>query len=523
MKKPVDKSYYVTETVSDYCMSGDAYITQEELFRRCKSKQTGLSYTAFCADVEAEIARKRLYRDGENIFLDKVWRCNTSAAQRLATLLRLPPLPEPILPATLTSGDVTLTGEQREAVVMALGSRLSMILGGAGTGKSTLISAIAARYGSEERVICAPTGKAARNISDRTGLTARTVHSACGIAPEDDFEPPVQWRDTRMVIVDEASMLSLELLAHLLCRAGDNCRIVLLGDENQLLSVGPGNVIRDLQHLGVPYIELTANHRQEDNSSALYKNVTKFPDIQTGKQLSFDDSFRLMQAEGDLAARVVDEAAARYLNGESFQLLTPFNSATTFSVGELNPRIRDKVNPLTPDKLVMAYHGQTLRDGDRVMVTKNDREKVCNNGDIGTLRIKCVSKATRLRYNKEKRVQETVEVDVYSFCVILPDGRCPAWGSVEPREAMEYLTLAYAITVHKSQGSQYDTVLLPLSMQMQRMLSRNLLYTAISRATRTMLLIGSAQALDVAVAKPLPPRKSMLVSKVRLRLRDTAA
>lgn len=167
-----------------------------------------------------------------------------SAASHLAAILLSNEVDPPTIPDELKVGELTLVPEQRQAVRFALSHRLSIILGGAGSGKTTLIRAIAAQYGNESRrVLCAPTGKAARNLTERTGCVARTIHSALGMHPNDDFLSPVIWENVGLVIVDEASMVSLEMLAGILCTVREDCRIVLLGDCNQLLSVGSGNVL----------------------------------------------------------------------------------------------------------------------------------------------------------------------------------------------------------------------------------------------------------------------------------------
>lgn len=157
------------------------------------------------------------------------------------------------------------------AVELALSSRLSLILGGAGSGKTTLVRAIMDHRPSKNGwVLCSPTGKAARNLTDRTGFQARTVHSALGMHPDEDFLSPVAWAHTDLVIVDEASMMTLEMLAGILCRAPGYCHIVLLGDPNQLLSVGAGNVIPNLLELGVPICRLECSLPPKRGCSGAY-------------------------------------------------------------------------------------------------------------------------------------------------------------------------------------------------------------------------------------------------------------
>lgn len=170
-------------------------------------------------------------------------------------------------------------------------------------------------------------------------------------------------------------------------------------------------------------------------------------------------------------------------------------------VAELNDTIRERVNPRSIGKKVITKNGLEFRDGDRVVITKNSRTRDCSNGDVGTLRI----------------LDDSPDSTVYY--VELPDGRTPRWKNIW---GVYDLTLAYAMTIHKSQGSEYDTVLMPIFMSMQRMLSRNLFYTAISRAKREVILYGSPHAVDVAMQKTLPPRKSMLVAKTHMHMQSCA-
>ena len=210
-----------------------------------------------------------IHPEGSRLYAVRTWRYENSAAQSLSAILRNPTLYPAILPEKLAVNRLALCQEQRAAVGLALSNRLSMILGGAGCGKSTLIRAIVNTVGPKRpMVLCAPTGKATRNLTMRTGLIARTAHSALGMHPNKDFLDPVAWDHTELVIVDEASMMTLEMLAGILHRVPSFCRVVLLGDPNQLLSVGSGNVLPDLLALGIPCAHLELNHRQDEDAGA---------------------------------------------------------------------------------------------------------------------------------------------------------------------------------------------------------------------------------------------------------------
>lgn len=498
------RGVYILRTMADISLNGDAYTTEDELYKVCRRENRYLTYYAFLEDLHYLLKEKYLYLEGRRLYTTLLWRYEQSAAQNLAHILKAPFLGKAQILEKLKVNGVQLTEEQRSAVELALSSRLSLILGGAGSGKTTLVRAIMDHRPSQNGwVLCSPTGKAAQNLTDRTDFQARTVHSALGMRPDEDFLSPIAWAHIDLVIVDEASMMTLEMLAGILCRAPGYCRIVLLGDPNQLLSVGAGNVIPDLLKLGVPSYRLECSHRQSEASAALTRNVTQFPKLLRAADLSFDDSFQMHPLpEPNIQGAVCEEAAKRYLAGESVQLLSPFNTATKLSVAALNRTLQPRVNPHTEDKPSVAMKKEPVFwNGDRVMITKNDRDRDCYNGDIGRLFVH----------------SEADEDPRYS--VLLPDGRFPTWVT---DDGLRHLTLAYAVTVHKSQGSEYDTVLMPVSKQMQSMMVRNLLYTAISRARKQVILFGELEALDTAMQCVPRKRQSMLIQKTRMALQAAA-
>jgi len=495
--RETNRGQYILDALNDHCMGGDAYITAGNLYSLCLRKNDKLSYQEFSADL-AELFRLMLITaEGENIYLTRIWRYEESAAQALSGLLLGNSLPAVSVPVGLSIGGVTLCEEQRQSVEMALSKRLSLILGGAGSGKTSLVRALCQCSGVHplQTVLCAPTGKAARNLADKTGMSVRTVHSVLGLRPHDDFLGAVTWNMIRLLIVDEVSMMTLEMLAGILCRVPTECRVVLIGDEKQLPAVGAGDIIRDLCQLRFPCIHLKENHRQDAHALALTCNVTCFSKMHQISHLTQDNSFEIInEPEDQLASALVDDASQRYLRGESVQVLSPYRKGM-LSAEQLNLRIRDQVNPVQPDMLLIRQGSRTFRDGDRVLITRNDRERNVSNGDIGVLHIL------------------TATDDYCSFWIELPDGRSPDWEGDAAKLAISEMLLAYALTVHKSQGSEYDTVLLPLTMGMSGMLNRNLLYTAISRARKGVRIYGADQAVDTALQRSLTPRKSMLVAR----------
>ena len=363
---------------------------------------------------------------------------------------------------------------------MALSHRMSIILGGAGAGKTSIIRAIEECSGRKSVVLCAPTGKAARNLSQRTGSSASTVHSLLGINDSIGFLDAAPLMDAEMVIVDEASMLTTGMLAGLLKALPEYSSLVLLGDPNQLCSVGAGDVIRDLIQIGIPWIQLTENHRQASTAQALNHNVCSFDKILTLEALRTDASFQFREDDVDTMIRL---ASQLYYNGTSVQVLAATNADVRF----LNSHIHAHVNQYTGNERCLRDGDRIFVNGDHVMVLRNDTQHNVCNGDIGILR---------------------VHPD-YNISVEMRDGRQPQWACEESTAVLSTLTHAYAITIHKSQGGEYDTVIL----YAHGVFNRSLLYTAISRARKRVIIFGDSQVIERALRYSAPTRKTSLTER----------
>ena len=498
MKRTFEKDLqgqYLLDGMEELTMNGDAYVSSDQLYRFAKRSHKSLTYDQFRMDRAFLLKEGRLHLEGARLYQKYIWECENAAAKSLAEILAHNDLDEVFLPEKLTILDIQLTKEQREAVRLALSHRLSIILGGAGSGKTTLVRALVENGAVSNRgvVICAPTGKAACNLMDRTGLRARTVHSALGKLPDDDFlAEKIDWSYTDLVVIDEASMLTLEMLAGILAVVHPACRVVLIGDPHQLLSVGPGNVLPDLLSLGVPHIRLSSFHRQADADSALAYNVREFGACHSVNDLHFDDSFRFLPITDDTAIRncVCRGGINLYRIGADVQVLSPYNHSGLLSSASLNVAFRECLNPVTAENTIKDVF---FRTGDRVIILQNDWEQEVCNGDVGTY------------YHK------TAD-GMLLYGVSCNRGRIAAWGG-EKANPLSRLRLAYVITIHKSQGSEWDTVVLPISKGFSCMLHRNLLYTAISRARKRVVIVGDPDALATALRREAPPRRSMLLTK----------
>lgn len=482
----------ISEIMENYVLNGDAYVSEDNLYKMCINNGKNLTHKAFRENLMKEVAEEKIYRDGNKFYLPKIWKYETFVADKLKEWAFGGWQLSKIVPVIQDCLYNSLSQEQRDAVDLAMNSRISIITGGAGSGKTTLIRSIVNNCkGRLKCVLCAPTGKAARNLYEKTGVPARTVHGALGTRPDEDFLSPVVWDDIGVVIVDEASMLTLEMFSGIISRMNSNCRLVLIGDTNQLKPVGIGNVLEDVISLRAPVIHLESNHRQTEVSEALLYNVTKFSAIRTIEDLCFDNSFKLlpMDSRGTYDS-VVREAAESYQRGENVQVLTPFNQKTVLSAESLNLGIRNLLNPDREGLEKMCIEDNIFYDGDKVMILKNDNGRKCYNGDIGILKINSANS---------------------TYLIDLLDGRTPVWSFCQ--ESPD-LVLAYAITIHKSQGSEYDKIIMPIIKEFSCMLNRNLLYTAFSRARYEILFCGEKSVLSEALHKTQSGRASGIVEKV---------
>jgi exodeoxyribonuclease V alpha subunit len=430
------------------------------------------------------------------VYFGPFWHAENGSA-RLLRILMLAPSVLPLVSQQVWDAvfdrlkqnrNMHLTEKQREAVQMAYSKKVSILTGGPGTGKSTSLRALMMllRNRKVDVALSAPTGRAAKRLSEATGVQAKTLHRLLEYAPHDNTyqrneENPLPYQ---FVIVDEFSMVDILLFYHLLKALPKDAHLLIVGDADQLPPVGPGNVLRDLLRSGtVPTVRLTELFRQAQQSKIIVNahriNAGQMPNLKSEAASDFffvteEDPFRAQRLVLDLVKR---RLPARYrLNPMTdIQVLAPMYKGP-LGVTILNEELQAQLNPTSFAQVEWA--GRTIRVGDKVMQVRNNYDKGVFNGDVGWVRnINTEDSCLKVEFLEEAG---------------------PLLVKYEFHE-LDELILAYAVTVHKSQGSEYPAIVLPLTTSHTMLLQRNLLYTAITRAKRLCVLVGQPRALEIAV------------------------
>ena len=489
---------------------GHTYLPKDQLFARC-AKLLGVDESYMEKHLMDMLLDRKLVmqeKKGEKIiYPSQYYYLELNTARMLCELNICCPEDENIVEKRIASIEketgTVLDEMQKKAVTEAAGHGLFILTGGPGTGKTTTINAIIRFFEGEgaELRLAAPTGRAAKRMTEATGYEAQTIHRLLELngMPEDDrntgavhFERNAQNPlEADVIIIDEMSMVDIHLMHSLLLANKAGTRLILVGDENQLPSVGPGNVLRDIIHSGCfPVIELTKIFRQASESDIVV-NAHK---INRGEPVEIHnksrDFFFLKRYDADMIIRVVialiQDKLPRYVNARPFeiQVLTPMRKGL-LGVERLNQMLQRYLNPQDGSKKEKTLGDRLFRQGDKVMQIKNDYQMEWEvrgrygipvekgigvfNGDTGILR-------------EINEFAETAEVE-------FEDGRFATYSFKQ----LEELELAYAITIHKSQGSEYPAVILPVLSGPQMLLNRNLLYTAVTRARKCVTVVGSEE------------------------------
>lgn len=440
---------------------------------------------------------KDLFRDEDAIYLPTYFYAEKGSAEKLIGLLNHP------LHASSTfdfqnspsERDFQYDEVQLEAIRKAVQSKILVLTGGPGTGKTTTTQGIikALKALDLKILLAAPTGRAAKRMSEATGMPAKTIHRLLVYTPVEGYqrneENPLEGD---VLIIDEASMLDIQLFYALLKAVPLSMRLLFVGDIDQLPSVGAGNVLRDLiDSEQIPVVRLTRIFRQAQTSRIVTNahriNQGVLPDISNGKASDF--FFLQVENPDDTISQIVNLVQNRLPKAyhekiSNIQVLTPMHRGAA-GADNLNQALQRALNPTGTS---LSRGGYTYRRGDRIMQIRNNYDKDVYNGDIGTVvRIDTDENTLFAEYDGKEVSYELSELDE--------------------------VALAYATTIHKSQGSEYPIVVIPVLMSHFVMLQRNLIYTAVTRAKKVCVLIGSADALAFAV-------KNFTVNKRNSRLKE---
>lgn len=430
----------------------------------------------------------------EDVYLTSFHRCESAVARRLFLLAAM-------VDKTLDISDedidkiekrcnIKLAARQREALEKAAQHGVVVITGGPGTGKTTTIRSLLEFFkGHDLKVaLAAPTGRAAKRMMEATGMEAKTIHRLLeykayeegGMAFGKDHNNPL---DEDVIIIDEVSMVDIILMQHLLSAVRLGARLILVGDKDQLPSVGPGSVLKEIiEAKRLPVVVLDEIFRQAQESMIVVNahriNKGYFPYLNVKDKDFFFEQVLLPEDILQTILELVTTRLPKYKNFdpmEDIQVLTPMKKGL-LGVHNLNNSLQGLLNPPKPGKREVHFRSQIFREGDKVMQIKNNYEKEVFNGDLGRI----------------------VKIDEEQVLVTFAD----SWQErdiVYQLQELEELNLSYALSVHKSQGSEFPVVIMPISTQHYVMLQRNLLYTAVTRAKKLLVLVGTKQALTIAV------------------------
>ena len=497
--------------LEQFAAEGHVYVPETKLLDRTQALlQVGRPPLVKALETQGREGRLTLPElpEGRGVYPRVAWVAETGVARSLGRLATtpggVPPLHlEELLSQVQRRRRLELSAEQAQAVTAALKEKILIITGGPGTGKTTIISCILDLYlGMGARVmLMAPTGRAAKRLSEATGAPAATIHRALEFSPQTGGfkRGPAEPLKAEVVVVDETSMVDIYLMYHLLRAISPNARLILVGDANQLPAVGPGNVLKDLMDSGVvQVVGLTQIYRQARASLIVVNahriNQGTFP-ILANKLGRGDFVFLESEEPEDLKRRLLDlvvqDLPRRYgLDPvRDLQVISPMHRGPV-GIQNLNHELQQRLNPESRD---WHWGGRSFRRRDKVMQLRNNYYKEVFNGDIGLV---------------SGFIPATGQLQV-DF-----DGRLITY---DPGEKDE-ITLAYAVTVHKAQGSEFPGVLIVLTTHHYMLLQRNLLYTALTRGRRLVVLLGSKRALGMAISNDRPVKRYTLLAP---RLRET--
>ena len=497
----------VIEVVRHNLSNGHTCIPRDKIFTpACDLLGCEQDYVEIAVDncIEEKMLVQKEINGREFLFLPEIYRAESSVADRIKVMIKFPPQKNEIFSSEIytfeSANNIEFDEKQRSAIEIAVNKGLLILTGGPGTGKTTTVKGIIALMVSRglKVALTAPTGRAAQRMEELTGFEAKTIHRLLEVEYNDDGGSQKFVHDIRnpldfdAVIVDELSMVDITLFSALLDALPIHCRLIMVGDKDQLPPVGAGNVLRDLTDSElIDVITLDKVFRQAMKS----RIVTNAHRVVKGEMPVFDNSaesdFFLLREDSRYNApkKIADLVTARIPASYGLNPMSDIQVLCPSRVGEvgtqnLNKILQDRLNPPAKNKAEVKNSGYVLREGDRVMQIKNNYDvpwfkegesgQGVFNGDIGILkRIDKVNNMLQVRFDDKEAM--------YSG------------------ESVRELELAYAMTVHKSQGSEFTAVVMPVLATPQKLAYRNLFYTALTRAKSLLVLIGNEQSIQQMV------------------------
>ncbi|MGQ7660449.1 SF1B family DNA helicase RecD2 [Streptococcus suis] len=520
-----------------YCLlqrsmeTGDTYVEARDLLEASidvleKSRHVELDPAAVAQELTGLINDGKVQQAGTKIFDNSLYFAEEGIHKNLSRLMGkngFKPFPrkdvETAIAELESMSSLIYDAIQKEAIVRAITNPLFILTGGPGTGKTTVINGIIAVYAILHKIdltksrdecpvlLAAPTGRAARRMNELTGLPAATIHRHLGLVEGQEESYRDDCLDAEFIIVDEFSMVDTWLANQLFQNISSQTQVLIVGDAEQLPSVSPGQVLADLLKIKkLPSLTLEKIYRQSDDSTI----VTLASQIRQGslpadfREKKADRSYFEAQNEQipALIERIIGAAIKSGIPSQEVQILAPMYRGAA-GIDQLNIMTQNLLNPKSEGQLEFAHNDQLFRQGDRVIHLINDAESNVFNGDLGY-----ITDLLPAKYTDSKQDEISINFDGSEVTY--------------PRNEWYKITLAYAMSIHKSQGSEFQVVILPITRTSHRMLQRNLVYTAITRSKSKLILLGEISAFDYAVKNAGTLRKTYLVPRFQGDLEEKA-